>query len=318
MQLRQALIGVLAFVLTPCLLLLPSGFGQFQQLAYRGPMRASPAAILRLNAVRGLAFDDLTEAVVSLLIAYSMITVGFVAVYAWDALSFDRRDAMVLGPLPLRPSTIMIAKLAALGALLLSASLGVSALNSLLFALEASDRAGIGAFVANFSACLIVTTGAAIVVFSTVVIVRGVVVTLGGERLAAFTGSAFQLLLVVALLELVVTAFASPHKQGRLTVSEMTTPPMTWFVAWFEGPAGVRQRTVARSDRDRPTRDPPRPRRGGRCNRSLYPRVSSPNASRPHAHGDRSGQLDRRTSAGPWRVCSAATIASRGPYRISC
>jgi hypothetical protein len=233
-QLRQAMIGVLAFVLTPCLMLLTGGFGQFQQLSHRGPAPVPAAVIIRLNAVRGLAFDDLTEATVALLIAYSMITVGLVAVYAWDALTFDRRDAMVLGPLPLRPSTIMIAKLAALGALLVGASLGVGLLNSVLFALETSDRAGFSTFVANFFACLIVTTGAAILVFTVVVIVRGFVVTLGGARLVTFTGSAFQMLFVVALLAFVVTAVASPHPQGRLAVTEMTTPPITWFVASFE------------------------------------------------------------------------------------
>ena len=124
-QLRQAIFGVLAFVITPCLLLFPKGFGQYQPLAYSGRMQVPAAVIIRLNAVRGLAFDDATEAAVGLLIAYSMITIGLVAAYAWDALTFDRRDAMVLGPLPLRASTIMTAKLAALGALLLGSSLGI-------------------------------------------------------------------------------------------------------------------------------------------------------------------------------------------------
>ena len=233
-QLRQAIFGVLAFVITPCLLLFPKGFGQYQPLAYSGRMQVPAAVIIRLNAVRGLAFDDATEAAVGLLIAYSMITIGLVAAYAWDALTFDRRDAMVLGPLPLRASTIMTAKLAALGALLLGSSLGIGILNSLLFALGTADRAGWRVFIVNFFACLVVTTCAAIVAFCIVVIARSLVVMLGGARLAALLGSGFQFLLVVAILELVVTAFASPHSQGRLAVAQMTTPPITWFIAWFE------------------------------------------------------------------------------------
>lgn len=233
-QLRQAMAGVLAFVLTPCLILLPRGFGQFQQLAYRATMRVPSAAITRLNTVRGLAFDDLTELAAGLLIAYAMIAVGLVAVYAWDTLTFDRRDAMVLGPLPLKPSTVVTAKLTALGALLLGASLGVGVLNSFLFALETADRAGFGAFVANFFALLTATVGASIVVFSVVVIARAVAVMLGGGQFAGFIGSACQLLLVVALLELVIAAFLTPRQQGRLVVAQMTVPPITWFVAWFE------------------------------------------------------------------------------------
>ena len=232
-QLRQAMIGVLAFVLTPCLMLLQRGFGQFQQLTYHATV-VPPAVIIRLNAVRALAFDDLIEAVVAVLVAYSMIIVGLVAVYAWEALTFDRCDAMVLGPLPLRPATIITAKLAALGALLLGAALGVSAFNSFLFALHSADRIGFAAFVVNFFACLVVTMAASILVFSTVVIVRGLAVTLGGPRFATYIGSACQLLLVVVLLELLVSTFATPHVRGQLSVPETTTPPLTWFVAWFE------------------------------------------------------------------------------------
>jgi hypothetical protein len=233
-QMRQAIIGVLAFVLTPCLMLLPRGFGQFQQLSYRARFNVPPAVIVRLNAVRGLAFQDLTEAVVSILIAYSMIVVGLVAVFAWDALTFDRRDAMVLGPLPITPATIVLAKLAALCALLLGASLGVNLLNSLLFAAGTADRIGFSAFAANLVSCLIVTTAAATLVFSTVVIVRGVVVGIGVARLAAVTGSLFQFAFVVVLLGLILASFASPHRQARLAVPETTLPPVTWFIAWFE------------------------------------------------------------------------------------
>jgi len=233
-QMRQAMIGVLAFVLTPCLILLPSGFGQFQQLSYGAHMRFAPAVIARLNAVRALALDDMTEAAVALLTAYSMITVGLVAVYAWDALTFDRRDAMVLGPLPVAPSTIMTAKLAALGALLVGASLGVGGLNSTLFALESADRLGAVAFLAHFFACLAVTTAAAVFVFAVVLIARAIAVMLGGERLAAVTGSVCQLLFVVALLGLLVVAFGTPRQSARLAVTQTTTPPITWFVALFE------------------------------------------------------------------------------------
>jgi predicted permease len=215
-------------------MLFPKGFGQYLPLAYNGRMQVPVAVMVRLNAVRALAFDDAVEARVGLLVAYSTITISLVAAYAWDALTFDRRDAMVLGPLPLRASTIMTAKLTALGALLLGSSLGIGILNSFLLALGSADRAGWRAFVVNFFACLVVTTGAAVAAFCVVVIVRSLVVMLGGARLAALLGSAFQLLLVVAFLELVVTAFTSSHSQERLAVTQVTTPPITWFVAWFE------------------------------------------------------------------------------------
>jgi hypothetical protein len=59
-------------------------------------------------------------------IAGTMLIVGLVTVVSWDAIFPDRRDAMVLGPLPVKPGTILAAKLAASGALL---GIGVAALN---------------------------------------------------------------------------------------------------------------------------------------------------------------------------------------------
>src|ERR1041385_5222451 len=52
------------------------------------------------------------------LIATTMLVVGLFAVLSWDSTFPDRRDALVLGPLPLRPRTLFLAKAAALGAAL--------------------------------------------------------------------------------------------------------------------------------------------------------------------------------------------------------
>lgn len=59
-------------------------------------------------------------------IAGTMLIAGLIAVVSWDSVFPDRRDAMVLGPLPVKPQTILAAKLAASGALL---AVGVVSLN---------------------------------------------------------------------------------------------------------------------------------------------------------------------------------------------
>jgi hypothetical protein len=48
------------------------------------------------------------------LIATTMLIVGLFAVLSWDSAYPDRRDALVLGPLPIRASTIFLSKIAAL------------------------------------------------------------------------------------------------------------------------------------------------------------------------------------------------------------
>jgi CubicO group peptidase (beta-lactamase class C family) len=50
-----------------------------------------------------------------LLIATTMLVVGLFAVLSWDATFPDRRDVMVLAPLPVRPRTMFLAKVAAVG-----------------------------------------------------------------------------------------------------------------------------------------------------------------------------------------------------------
>lgn len=59
-------------------------------------------------------------------IAGTMLIVGLVTVVSWDAVFPNRRDAMVLGLLPVKPGMILSAKLAASGALL---GIAVTALN---------------------------------------------------------------------------------------------------------------------------------------------------------------------------------------------
>src|SRR3954453_18151043 len=52
------------------------------------------------------------------LIATTMLVMGLFAVLSWDSTFLDRRDVLVLAPLPVAPRTIFLAKAAALGAAL--------------------------------------------------------------------------------------------------------------------------------------------------------------------------------------------------------
>jgi quinol-cytochrome oxidoreductase complex cytochrome b subunit len=52
-----------------------------------------------------------------LLIATTFTAVGLSTILAWDSLVPDRRDVLILGPLPLHTRTLFFAKLAGVGAL---------------------------------------------------------------------------------------------------------------------------------------------------------------------------------------------------------
>jgi hypothetical protein len=51
------------------------------------------------------------------LICDTMLLVGLIAVVSWDSIFPDRRDVMVLSPLPIRPLTVLLAKVSASGAI---------------------------------------------------------------------------------------------------------------------------------------------------------------------------------------------------------
>ena len=225
-QTRQAMAGVLAFLVTPGLLLLLEVFPDYQ------------AVVIRVHAHRLAAglIDDRLEWIVLMLCTYSMVTVGLVAAYAWDALTFDRRDALVLGPLPIRGRTIVAAKLGALAVLVLGASIAVNSLNAIVFALETSDLLGARALVSHMVGFAAATVGGALVVFAWLVTIRNGLALLGSARLNAIGGSLVQGAFVVALLScVVVTPFVGPHG-GRFGLAGETADrlPWTWFVGLFE------------------------------------------------------------------------------------
>ena len=97
----------MAFLLTPGYVLAIKTFAAFAFAAAQGPQFVEP----------------LTRLFTTMFITFSTVSIGFIAAFAWDSLSFDRRDAMVLGPLPISRATVVGAKLSAMAAFLVGACL---------------------------------------------------------------------------------------------------------------------------------------------------------------------------------------------------
>src|SRR4029453_12306080 len=132
-RLRQTLIWVLAFLLTPGFILLVNLFPAYQSIVIRARRFNSPGMV-----------DDWLEYIVFMFVTYSMVTVGLIA-------------------------AIVGAKIAALGALLAIAAVPVNAVNAFFFAVETADQFGARIFVVHFVAFFTATFLAAVFVFATVV-----------------------------------------------------------------------------------------------------------------------------------------------------
>jgi hypothetical protein len=233
MRLRQAMIGVLAFLLMPGVMMMSGGARLLDMVEFRA----------RLLHASGM-LEPVLAYLASDLIMYSMVTVSFIAVLEWDALGFDRRDAMVLGPLPLRGSTIIGAKLAALGALLIAVSGSINLMPTVSFAFATASLFGLIAFVRYLAAYIAATIGAAVFVFAAIVTIRGTVTLVAGPRLALRLGSLLQFLFVGALLTFLLLLITARPGQARLMFFEAGGAdwmPTGWFLALFERVRGATQ-----------------------------------------------------------------------------
>jgi len=218
-QLRRSMIGILAALLPPGLFLMVEVFPLYELTARFHPDRLEP-----LLARLGLIF-----------VMYSMAIVGLITVLAWDSLSFDRRDAMVLGPLPLGGRRIVAAKLAALGTLLLATACLVNLMSALPFAFVTANRLGGVSVVRYFGAHLAATLGAAFFTFTTIVTVRGVVSLAGPERAAARVGSLLQFAFVGTILSFVVLVpVIIKGAQLPFVDTAGSWVPAAWFLGLFE------------------------------------------------------------------------------------
>jgi hypothetical protein len=86
---------------------------------------------LILSAMAGFHPVETEQTLMSL----TMLVVGLITVITWDATFPDRRDILILAPLPVRPRTILAAKLSASAAVIGLAVLALNLLPSLVMAM---------------------------------------------------------------------------------------------------------------------------------------------------------------------------------------
>jgi len=134
-------------------------------------------------------------------IGYSMAAVGLVTVLVWDALFPDRRDAMVLGGLPVRAHTVAFSKLAALVAFVGGFALAVNAPATVVFSFAAGGYLPFETFLRYPAAHLVATASAGLLVFLALVAVQAGLALVCPQRLHQRLTMLAQLLFVIVLIE---------------------------------------------------------------------------------------------------------------------
>ncbi len=162
-----------------------------------------------------------------------MLVVGLISVVSWDATFPDRRDIMVLAPLPVIPRTILFAKIAASAAILAIAILALNCTSSFAWSLLLAGFPGAFRFLPAWWFTMV---AASTFLYGSVLAVQGFSALLLPRRIflrlsAMLQLVAFGLFLGVYFLEpSVITPglFSSPQNHWLLAYF-----PTYWFFALF-------------------------------------------------------------------------------------
>ena len=124
------------------------------------------------------------------LLSMAMLVAGLIAVVSWDNIFPDRRDVMVLSPLPVRPRTILLARLVAAGAVL---GIAIVALNFAMGLAGPLVLGGFRHFPRNAAAFWFAVTAGSVFFYGAVLTVQGLTAFLLPRRLFLRSSAVLQL-----------------------------------------------------------------------------------------------------------------------------
>ncbi|SPE31032.1 conserved membrane hypothetical protein [Candidatus Sulfopaludibacter sp. SbA3] len=167
-------------------------------------------------------------------ISLSMIVMSFIVVFEWDALFPDRRDYQVLTPLPLRLSTLFLAKTVAIGIFLGIFLLDVNFFSILLW----GGIEGHGSLLGIVGAHVVTVVLSGLFAALAMAAVQGVLITILPAEAFRRVSVCIQTLLMAALVMLI---FLSPMIANQLRdLLRQHSPlvycwPPYWFAGFYEG-----------------------------------------------------------------------------------
>jgi hypothetical protein len=167
------------------------------------------------------------------LICDMMLVVGLIAVVSWDSIFPDRRDVMVLSPLPVRPLTILLAKVSASGAIVGMSILALNFASGLAWPLVLG---GLPHFLRFCSAYWFTMAAASLFLYCAVLTIQGFTALLLPRRIFLSLSAVLQLgaygLFLGAFFLLPtftnLAQWADPRNHRTLALS-----PPYWFFALF-------------------------------------------------------------------------------------
>lgn len=189
-----------------------------------------------------------------LFITLAMVGTAVVSLVIWDNVFPDRRDAFIIGHLPIRPRTIVAARLVALAALMCLIALGAALPSALFYGLVAGGYSP-GGIPRTVIAHFVATMGASMFAFLLLLSLQGLLINVIPGRWLQRAMILLQFLFVVASLEALMfmhpvvdaleKAMAPGEQNAVAGAGWMSWAPPAWFLGLYEVIAGT-SRPVAR------------------------------------------------------------------------
>lgn len=168
-----------------------------------------------------------------LYILYAMLMMLLVTAAIWEALLPNRDDQEIVGTLPVRPTILATARLAAGCRVMLALSLCLAVPVAVIFGSASASQALIGSLPRVLAAHVVTIVCASSSVFFTLVTLRAAVATWAGEQLADHFASLLQFLTVLVFVEAFI--FFPGLMANLVRALRETGPPPLWYAPplWF-------------------------------------------------------------------------------------
>lgn len=232
--------------------LIPAGHAQVAIVVSVFAFLAAPSLILPLFLMKkyvmaapemvriGLAQDR------TLALLLSMIATAFISLVLWENIFPDRRDSRMLGVLPIRNRSFVVARLAAIGGMFSLLFLLTAAISSIAFALLGSMAQQPESFWRILAGHFAAVAGAEAFVFFSVVAIQCALMRVAGPSAAHRVAVGLQMVIIITVLQMPMllparSAFALNDAGAPLwsgTMSAALLPPL-WFLSLYQSVAGV-------------------------------------------------------------------------------
>lgn len=199
--------------------MMPPGLPQVQLIVWVCAFLTSPSLLWPILKAKGYVWltpgqiggamdSDRTTALL-----FSLLATGLITLVIWEGIFPDKRDSRILGVLPVRLRSLVVARLAALGSVYLMFVCATALPGALSFGIVAALFGGARGMAETIGAHLLTTAGAEAVVFFGVMLLQCLVLNTVGAAVAQRLAVVLQVAMVVGLFQMpmILPLLASPY-----------------------------------------------------------------------------------------------------------